>query len=163
MTLADRHAARALGILCPNWVAAAPGSKRCKYYLDCGACDLPSELMCVEWLIRNDSVPKIEAQLREGRYETAEQFRTRFNREVAERAAARGVVYLPPPPSAPSVPTPPPAMPPPPPAPSGPAPQLPNSLTNALAKLNALSTRPAPPVAKTSALVEALAKLNAIK
>jgi hypothetical protein len=30
-----------------------PGSKRCRHYLDGGACALASEFMCVEWLKRN--------------------------------------------------------------------------------------------------------------
>jgi hypothetical protein len=37
---------------CPQYEAAA-GSKRCKHYVDGGACALPSQFMCVEWLAAN--------------------------------------------------------------------------------------------------------------
>jgi len=35
-----------------------PGSKRCRHYLQNGACDRPDELMCVEWLKANPSTPE---------------------------------------------------------------------------------------------------------
>jgi hypothetical protein len=37
---------------CPKYLPL-PGSKRCRHYLDGGACALASEFMCVEWLKRN--------------------------------------------------------------------------------------------------------------
>jgi len=32
---------------------AVPGTRRCKHYLKGGACSLPDEFMCVEWLKAN--------------------------------------------------------------------------------------------------------------
>jgi hypothetical protein len=40
---------------CPKYLPL-PGSKRCRHYLDGGACALASEFMCVEWLKRNGRV-----------------------------------------------------------------------------------------------------------
>jgi len=40
------------GFTCPKYDPIA-GQKRCKHYLANGACALPSEFMCVEWLKRN--------------------------------------------------------------------------------------------------------------
>jgi hypothetical protein len=40
---------------CPKYLPL-PGSKRCRHYLDGGACALASEFMCVEWLKRNHRV-----------------------------------------------------------------------------------------------------------
>jgi hypothetical protein len=37
---------------CPKYLPL-PDSKRCRHYLDGGACALASEFMCVEWLKRN--------------------------------------------------------------------------------------------------------------
>lgn len=39
-------------IECPKY-EPIPGSRRCRHYLDNGACARPDELMCVEWLKRN--------------------------------------------------------------------------------------------------------------
>lgn len=39
-------------IECPRY-EPIPGSRRCRHYLDDGACARPDELMCVEWLKRN--------------------------------------------------------------------------------------------------------------
>ncbi len=41
-----------LGFSCPHY-DPVPGSKRCKSYLDGGACTRPDQLMCVEWLKAN--------------------------------------------------------------------------------------------------------------
>ncbi len=40
------------GITCPRF-DAPPGEKRCRHYLKGGACALPDEFMCVEWLKAN--------------------------------------------------------------------------------------------------------------
>lgn len=45
-----RHAA---SYECPEYVAR-PRSKRCRHYLDGGACALATEFQCVEWLKAND-------------------------------------------------------------------------------------------------------------
>lgn len=152
MALADLQK-KPPGILCPMWTAKAPGSKRCAHYLDNAACDLPTELMCVEWMIRNHSMPDLEADLRAGRYETPDQFASRFNREANERAIERGTVD--PPAPAPVQPSPPMTAP-------------PNKLADALAALQKLSGQPAtttePAPAKPSGgLTDALAQLNALK
>ena len=42
-------------IECPKYLPL-PDSKRCRHYLDGGACALASEFMCVEWLKRNRRV-----------------------------------------------------------------------------------------------------------
>ena len=161
MTLADL-AARPPGILCPMWTTHTAGSRRCKYYVDGGACELPTQLMCVEWLIRNHEMPELEAELQEGRFETPEQFRIRFDREVAERSAANEFVKLPRP--APTIETTgPPAMPPAPPPSTGPTPQLPSSLTDAISKLSALKTETPPAPVKPPGMSEALARLLAMK
>jgi hypothetical protein len=34
-----------------------PGGRRCQHYVANGACDLPDELMCVEWLKANGHAP----------------------------------------------------------------------------------------------------------
>lgn len=59
MGLADRFArpgeparAAAPEITCPRY-DPVPGTKRCKHYLKGGACSLPDEFMCVEWLKAN--------------------------------------------------------------------------------------------------------------
>src|SRR5690606_33354177 len=39
-------------ITCPRY-DPVPGTKRCKHYLKGGACALPDEFMCVEWLKAN--------------------------------------------------------------------------------------------------------------
>ncbi len=44
-------------IACPKY-EPAPGSRRCRHYVANGACDLPDELMCVEWLKANEHAPK---------------------------------------------------------------------------------------------------------
>jgi hypothetical protein len=49
---------------CPKY-RPLPGSKRCQHYLDGGACALPDEFMCVEWLKANGQkvappAPRIE-------------------------------------------------------------------------------------------------------
>ena len=50
---------RPASILCPKWEPTAPGSKRCRYYIDPGTiqdegmCKLPDEFLCVEWVRRN--------------------------------------------------------------------------------------------------------------
>jgi hypothetical protein len=46
---------RSPNIDCPKYLPL-PGSKRCRHYLDGGACSLASEFMCVEWLKRNRRV-----------------------------------------------------------------------------------------------------------
>jgi hypothetical protein len=38
------------GVTCPDWTLKEEGSKRCLYFLTGGACELPTHLMCVEWL-----------------------------------------------------------------------------------------------------------------
>lgn len=40
------------GITCPRF-DAPPGEKRCRHYVKGGACALPDEFMCVEWLKAN--------------------------------------------------------------------------------------------------------------
>ena len=40
------------GFSCPHYVPA-PGSKRCRHYVQGGACDRPDEFMCTEWLKAN--------------------------------------------------------------------------------------------------------------
>ncbi|MDF1522242.1 MAG: hypothetical protein P1P87_05415 [Trueperaceae bacterium] len=60
MGLADRFArpgepapaATPPEITCPRY-DPVPGTKRCKHYLKGGACSLPDEFMCVEWLKAN--------------------------------------------------------------------------------------------------------------
>lgn len=55
MSLVDRLAvqqASASAFECPKY-RPLPGSKRCQHYLDGGACALPDEFMCVEWLKAN--------------------------------------------------------------------------------------------------------------
>lgn len=60
MGLADRFTSprasstkrAAAAITCQRY-DAVPGTKRCKHYLAGGACALPNELMCVEWLKAN--------------------------------------------------------------------------------------------------------------
>ena len=59
MGLADRFArpgdpepGAAPKITCPRY-DPVPGTKRCKHYLKGGACALPDEFMCVEWLKAN--------------------------------------------------------------------------------------------------------------
>lgn len=37
------------GVTCPSY-EALPGTKRCQHYLNGGACSLPTEFMCIEWL-----------------------------------------------------------------------------------------------------------------
>lgn len=39
-------------ITCPKYVSRAD-SRRCRYYLEGGSCELPDEFMCVEWLKSN--------------------------------------------------------------------------------------------------------------
>ena len=41
------------GITCKDWEPTPAGGKRCRYYLDSGACQMPTRLMCVEWEKRN--------------------------------------------------------------------------------------------------------------
>ena len=43
---------RPAGITCPHY-EAIPGGKHCRHYLDNGACSLPTEFMCVEWMKAN--------------------------------------------------------------------------------------------------------------
>lgn len=148
MALADLQQ-KPSGILCPVWTAKAPGSKRCAQYLDCGACGLPTELMCVEWMIRNHSIPKLEADLRANRYETPDQFVARFNREHAPPA--------PPPVALPVTPPAPPPMTPP-----------KNKLAEALASLQSVAVQPTnkpkpAPAKSPGGLSDALARLNALK
>ncbi len=40
------------GITCPRY-ESLPGEKRCRHYVKGGACALPDEFMCVEWLKAN--------------------------------------------------------------------------------------------------------------
>ncbi len=47
------HKDRPAGVDCPDWEPTAAGGKRCRYYLDSGACQMPTRLMCVEWEKRN--------------------------------------------------------------------------------------------------------------
>ncbi len=47
------HKDRPAGVDCPDWEPTAAGGKRCRYYLDSGACQMPTQLMCVEWEKRN--------------------------------------------------------------------------------------------------------------
>jgi hypothetical protein len=37
-----------------SYYSPKPGSKRCRHYLQNGACDRPDELMCVEWMKANN-------------------------------------------------------------------------------------------------------------
>lgn len=68
MSLLDRLAVRqpsASAFECPKY-RPLPGSKRCQHYVDGGACSLPDEFMCVEWLKANGQkvappAPGIEA------------------------------------------------------------------------------------------------------
>lgn len=43
------------GITCAQYVRGE--GKRCRHYLPNGACSLPTEFMCVEWLKRNGHLP----------------------------------------------------------------------------------------------------------
>jgi len=54
MPLADRLSppTSSGGYTCPDY-DPVPGGKRCRSYLDGGACALPTEFMCVEWLRAN--------------------------------------------------------------------------------------------------------------
>ena len=57
MALKDRlqgrgEAAKPAGFTCSNY-DPLPGGKRCRSYLDGGACALPGELQCTEWLRAN--------------------------------------------------------------------------------------------------------------
>lgn len=45
-----------LPISCPQYVAFE-GSTRCRHYFANGACELPDEFMCVEWLKANGHAP----------------------------------------------------------------------------------------------------------
>ena len=46
---------------CPHYTPQ-PGSKRCRHYMQGGACDRPDEFMCTEWLKANgDTVPEAPA------------------------------------------------------------------------------------------------------
>jgi len=47
---------RSLPITCPKY-QPVPGTKRCAHFQANGACDLPDELMCVEWLKVNRVAP----------------------------------------------------------------------------------------------------------
>ena len=47
---------RPAGVSCEKYVAGADG-RRCRHYLDNGACTLPGEFMCVEWVKRNPRKP----------------------------------------------------------------------------------------------------------
>lgn len=52
MPLADLQ--RPDGISCPKYEREAkPGSKRCRHFVKGGACALPSELLCIEWVRAN--------------------------------------------------------------------------------------------------------------
>lgn len=44
---------RPAGIECDRWRPKSPGSKRCYYYIDGGACGLDTYFMCIEWLQSN--------------------------------------------------------------------------------------------------------------
>jgi hypothetical protein len=55
MATSDRQSNRGdrpAGITCPHY-EAIPGRKHCRHYLDNGACSLPTEFMCVEWMKAN--------------------------------------------------------------------------------------------------------------
>ena len=52
MAISDMLEATKRSIECVKY-EPTEGSKRCKHYLDNGACALPDELMCVEWLKAN--------------------------------------------------------------------------------------------------------------
>jgi hypothetical protein len=58
MGLADRFStveakpATSADVTCPRY-DPVPGTRRCKHYLKGGACSLPDEFMCVEWLKAN--------------------------------------------------------------------------------------------------------------
>jgi len=43
------------GITCPKYVRGE--GKRCRHYVTGGGCALPDELMCIEWLKRNEPRP----------------------------------------------------------------------------------------------------------
>jgi hypothetical protein len=45
-----------MSITCPKYVPIA--GRRCAYYLDNGACVRPDLFMCVEWLVRNATLPQ---------------------------------------------------------------------------------------------------------
>jgi hypothetical protein len=70
MGLADRFSGQGpiatSEITCPRY-EPKPGSKRCKHYLKGGACALPDEFMCVEWLKANghavpEPLPPVEVE-----------------------------------------------------------------------------------------------------
>ena len=70
MGLADRFSGQGPiatpEITCPRY-EPKPGSKRCKHYLKGGACVLPDEFMCVEWLKANghalpEPLPPVEVE-----------------------------------------------------------------------------------------------------
>ena len=52
MAISDMLEATKRSIECVKY-EPTEGGKRCKHYLDNGACALPDELMCVEWLKAN--------------------------------------------------------------------------------------------------------------
>ena len=61
MALKDRlqsqgDAAKPAAFTCPHY-DPQPGSKRCRSYLDRGACALPGEFMCREWMRANNQGP----------------------------------------------------------------------------------------------------------
>lgn len=47
-------------ITCPKY-EPTEGSRRCRHYVDNGACARPDELMCVEWLKRNPQMARSPA------------------------------------------------------------------------------------------------------
>ena len=70
MGLADRFSGQGPiatpEITCPRY-EPKPGTKRCKHYLKGGACALPDEFMCVEWLKANghavpEPLPPVEVE-----------------------------------------------------------------------------------------------------
>jgi hypothetical protein len=49
-------------ITCPKY-RPLPGTARCQHYLANGSCNLPDELMCVEWLKKNAHLHQVHASL----------------------------------------------------------------------------------------------------
>lgn len=71
---------KALPITCPKY-EAIPGTKRCRHYQPNGACGLPDEVMCVEWLKANGQpTPPARAE--------PEPARDLFGRPVVEKPVA---------------------------------------------------------------------------
>ena len=73
---------RALPITCPKY-EAVPGTKRCRHYQPNGACGLPDEFMCVEWLKANGHATPAPTRSTP----TSEPARDLFGRPIADKPA----------------------------------------------------------------------------